>query len=356
MQALFQLIASAVSTVFKSIASTLLLVLLALRLTANTFYQQLPMDEEDGAVVEEGETYQYPSVDDVLAVKNILMQVSKMPLELVDLVVDWAEYWPHTTVDTQTNKLRRPVARGGPNENIFMIRSLPIGIFPEQLDSESRSAIVDEFVARKPQPVAVCPEPIEKLAKSWASSTPPRGRNPCRKIVFTIISHDQGWGGNFEDRGTFRGSYTWFDVGLERIEARKESSTQFNETGQAFSRNPGDSEPLYVLRTLIPTPKENDTELFDHPFLAPDTHIIRNRTATKAAQEHVVTWSCTDNVTAHSPAALELTNAGRGDASGNGEFVRNLQVGDIVTVWSRARFGGWQNWVERCKIDVYWAV
>jgi hypothetical protein len=44
-------------------------------------------------------------------------------------------------------------------------------------------------------------------------------KNPCRKIVFTIRSHDQGWGGDPQNKGTYKGSYTWFDAGLERFDA-----------------------------------------------------------------------------------------------------------------------------------------
>ncbi len=43
--------------------------------------------------------------------------------------------------------------------------------------------------------------------------------HPCRKIVFDIVSKDQGWGGGRGDQGTFHDSFTWFDVGLERFDA-----------------------------------------------------------------------------------------------------------------------------------------
>ena len=42
--------------------------------------------------------------------------------------------------------------------------------------------------------------------------------HPARKIVFTLRSHDQGWGGDSADHGTYHGSYTWFDTGLERFD------------------------------------------------------------------------------------------------------------------------------------------
>lgn len=44
-----------------------------------------------------------------------------------------------------------------------------------------------------------------------------RTEHPCKKIVFSFKSHDQGWGGDPGSHGTYHGSYTWFDVGLERF-------------------------------------------------------------------------------------------------------------------------------------------
>jgi len=40
----------------------------------------------------------------------------------------------------------------------------------------------------------------------------------------------------------------------------------------------------------------------------------------------------------------------------NGEFIRGLQVGDVVTIWGKARFGGWGNWVQEVCCEIYWAV
>lgn len=38
-----------------------------------------------------------PSVDDVLYIKNLLHSISSCPLELIDTIIDLAEYWPRTT-------------------------------------------------------------------------------------------------------------------------------------------------------------------------------------------------------------------------------------------------------------------
>lgn len=61
----------------------------------------------------------------------------------------------------------------------------------------------------------------KKMLEGLGEDAASRGA-ACRKIVFSIRSHDQGWGGSAADKGTYRGSYTWFDIGLERVVARRE--------------------------------------------------------------------------------------------------------------------------------------
>lgn len=72
-------------------------------------------------------------------------------------------------------------------------------------------------------------------------------------------------------------------------------------------------------------------------------------------QEHRVEWSWTDDVDDEA-GALALTQEGRGRDTGNGEFVRGLRLGDVVTVWAKSRFPAWVNYVESVKVEVYWAV
>jgi hypothetical protein len=59
------------------------------------------------------------------------------------------------------------------------------------------------------------------------------------------------------------------------------------------------------------------------------------------------------------PDSIEATlleEEGRGKETGSGELVRNMAVGDVITLWGRARFPGWINHIQEVKIDVYWAV
>jgi hypothetical protein len=265
--------------------------------------------------------------------------------------------------------------------------------------------IVDEYPSIPSEPWAKSGDfpnnATEEVIDYWSRDAIPRGEFPCRKIVFTIKSHDQGWGGPPGCRGKYRGSSTWFDVGLETFSAIRDSQLppfhlteslawqhfhsrsdveeiigEFHAANREKllpyfylpdpqSTNP-DAEPIIcTTRTISPRtetrttatqPPETKVEFRHGPDPGLDC-LQRNRTGTRDTKEHVITWSCTDNVM--DPDSIDgkkLDEEGRGRATGNGEYVRNLKVGDVVTVWGKARYGGWVNYVEEVKIDVYWAV
>jgi hypothetical protein len=120
---------------------------------------------------------------------------------------------------------------------------------------------------------------------------------------------------------------------------------------------------MYSLRTVLPhttgvqVPKAYEISYhFDHPLLPNEMALQRNVHSSREMKEHVVTWSFDDHIDPESEEATKLQLQGRGGATGSGELVRSLVVGDVVTVWAKARFPGWMNVIEQVKIDVYWAV
>lgn len=83
----------------------------------------------------------------------------------------------------------------------------------------------DSYQTMEPQPwpesYQAPAEASEEVFKNWDLLSQTRGEHPCRKIVFTIKSRDQGWGGG-ASRGTYNNSFTWFDAGLEKVSAFRE--------------------------------------------------------------------------------------------------------------------------------------
>jgi len=102
---------------------------------------------------------------------------------------------------------------------------------------------------------------------------------------------------------------------------------------------------------------EATTYKFKHDINPGDTVLQKNKTAVRDSTEHVITWTSEDNIkNPESPEAAELEKQGRGKLTGSGEFLKKMKLGDVVTVWAKARFAGWYNTVEDLQIDVYWAV
>lgn len=262
------------------------------------------------------------------------------------------------------------------------------------------------YTPAPPQRPSEDPEyPLDQF-HDWIGSPVKAVEHPCRKIVFTITSHDQGWGGDRpEYHGTYQGSYTWFEAGLERFDKNAErpkdstekdpspgpeeqegqqqaSSSDTQEPGEpstsSAASNPSSSSssffivpkdvgsgdgqedlphpylPVYSLRSIQPT-QQPDRDALHHTLIAaPDWTIQCNKTATREWTTHKVVWSWDDNL--HPKTAEELSQMGRGQGTGTGAFVRDLKLGDVVTVWAKARFGGWANHVRDVKMDIYWAL
>lgn len=74
-----------------------------------------------------GEPYE-PTVSDVLEVRCMLSKAQKLPLELVNIIFDMAEYWPHATVEDAFRGFH--IYGGRPDrENRFLVRNRPCGPF-----------------------------------------------------------------------------------------------------------------------------------------------------------------------------------------------------------------------------------
>jgi len=254
---------------------------------------------------------------------------------------------------------------------LSQFRSKPLAFtdWPASLLAAAKSSELDLHI------LPPLPRPSERVLPSAELAKllgPPGSKslNPCRKIIFTIRSRDQGQSRNYADHGTYNGSYTWFSAGIERWGTGLTTPTQrqrrFQQQQQQQPAN-----ILSQLGTLSPEvaaqPRSRGSSSnssrgglyrFNHPLHASEDLLIqKNLTASKGKMiEHRVEWSHDDDTHPNSPEAeMLLRGRGRGKATGNGEFVRDLMVGDVVTVWAAARNPGWTNWVESVKIEVYWA-
>lgn len=169
-----------------------------------------------------------------------------------------------------------------------------------------------------------------------------RGLYPCRKIIFDISSHDQGWGGDRDHRGTYRGSWTWFDAYI--LPSNKKNSANGEKGDQASD-------------VSSKTEEETTSEPTRLKPLLPDFNKLQcNRTATKDPKNYHIVWHYKDNIQQDSSEAERIEEEeGRGSATLDGKSVRSVQIGDQVVVWIRARFAGWRNHVDSMSVRIFWA-
>ncbi|OAA36068.1 hypothetical protein NOR_07674 [Metarhizium rileyi] len=324
-------------------------------------------DVDDGAY--------YPTPIDIVVARVMLTRSVKLPPDLVDAIFDYAEYWAHSTnvIDYQAEQ-QEPLRISGTSstEDRFLLRSYPVGLTGiEGQDTLSKELAYDTQESRPLPRGSDCnAEYFAKLAKYPT----PRLMNPVRKVVFKIKSHDQGWAsGDTANKGTYKASWTWFEAGLEKFDAAQTCHAQCTrDVRQELPESNSPALPVCGIRAVYPrieqVPNNNDKNMegnvdwnqhepelgykYVHPLAAqPEWEIQRNLTAIGDWQEHVVAWSYLDDIEPDSDAGRALNDQGRGRATGDGSFVRSLVLGDIITVWGKARFGGWVNHVDNVKIE-----
>jgi len=108
--------------------------------------------------VEESEIDGCPSEDDVAAVRKDLLNF--LPLELVDVILDTAEYWPRVST----------------------LQEIPIVVVNNQTCC---------YLITDPMPGPSHPDESGDFQQ----------HRSIRKVRFKIRSHDQGWGGKPQHRG-----------------------------------------------------------------------------------------------------------------------------------------------------------
>jgi hypothetical protein len=273
-----------------------------------------------------------PTTVDILIVKQYFKLFSvPLPDELIDDIIDAASYWAHTslTVDGHTVAY----AEG---DKMYM-RTLPLAVCGTEgdflLDKENLQG--EGFV-------------LGGLPSTELEQAAPTRAKPFRKVEFQLWSHDQGWGGEHGCRGTYNGAYSWFDASVERLE----STSYFTESKEW---------PSSLLFATVDAPNLPDDVTFfqkdaKRPFLPSASTLQKNIVAEEQTTHHTITWTDLDDVKEGSPEAIAAQNRGQGWKSYDGSFVRDLQVGDCITLWMRARFPGWSNNAVKAKITVFWAV
>ncbi|KAH7925690.1 hypothetical protein BV22DRAFT_1128833 [Leucogyrophana mollusca] len=285
-----------------------------------------------------------PTIADIIQVKDIFRRIPKpLPVELIDLIIDDASYWPHSSITLdQTRTVPDPRHRKAKDE--MYMRTLPLAVPGVEGHISLMGREVEDGAAVKAFVLGM-DEGGESYGGRWL---PPRGEHPCKKIVFQLWSKGQGHAHDPTNEGSYRGSYTWFDAGVE---------TPLS----AITLDHSVSWPVYLITAasgsahLAWSPFEFAGR-DEHPSLPLPTHLQRNVHGKREVHHHTVVWHYLDHVERGSPEAVEAEVKGQGWKSLDGGFVRGLKVGDCITLWMRARFPARVMKASKAKIDVYWAV
>ncbi|KAI0434832.1 hypothetical protein F5Y09DRAFT_294992 [Xylaria sp. FL1042] len=294
-----------------------------------------------------------PTPKECVEVKRTLAKATNFPPELVDIIMDFAEYWACSVASIDysvTAQGELAIYGGREGEDQFLLRTEPLGLTTWHSDDPNRW--------RAAAPAYKLGEEFTRTElERFVDGPPSTLDHPFRKIVFDIVSRDQGWSHEVDTHSTYRHSWTWFDAGIDRFEkAHTDSSEDKEKSGTAVSSSSEKVPTTDDIRPIWPPVKEQSSEYYHELHATPDHKIQCNRVAEQEWQHHRVEWSWTDDVDPESSAAKELDSMGRGSATGDASFLRNLKVGDMVTVWGRARFGAWVNNVQKIRVEVYWAL
>ena len=304
------------------------------------------------------------AIIDVIRLRHYLLKASshRLPIQLIDEILDHAEYWVHVSVSK-----------------------------PESLVARGNTAYSDVLVIRTPP---ICSLGTAGSEEDTLGLPEPTLQHPVRKIVFTIRSKDQGWSGEpRETKGTYRNSYTWFDAQIDKQfrpiphdfgmipwelsstrflnawpdhrhqideEEESEEDRQANVAGSGVGAG-GTTEAQPAgepgNRTTAGDTEHTSPRIFSQAYLQTHRYEVQyNIQAQDQMREHRVEWRWTDETPEDGLEADGLAAIGRGRATGDGRFVRELRLGDCVSLWARARYPAWQNIVESALVEVYFAL
>ncbi|KAJ5663820.1 hypothetical protein N7507_004551 [Penicillium longicatenatum] len=253
----------------------------------------------------------FPSIWDVFKVRYLLQwKLSEgFPAELVDEIIDAAEYWPSTEHHMAKENECRIIRN---DQDQVLLKTVPLCYSRKSLEQSA-------------------PKPL-----------PHRGMHPCRKIVFEISSHDQGAKGYGLRPDMYTATWTWFDT--EMIRGAHTRQMYIDGVEQELLHNErGQVRQHYGPKDELLLPRDNKVQV--------------NGKHMGDVQNHVIVWHYLDNIPFDSPEAYEIEGTkGRGRSTLDGRYVRELEVGDSIALWARARFPGWTNYVYKATVRVFWAV
>ncbi|KAF8915766.1 hypothetical protein CPB85DRAFT_1432774 [Mucidula mucida] len=242
-------------------------------------------------------THDYvPTEKDIHRLRNLFFSTIDIPSEIIEIIVDMAEYWP----------------------SVHSERFLDVAV-----KSEGRQG--------SPYPMA-----------EWCYLVSPRVPSHARSVKAVTIqteSCDQGWGGEPEHRGTRNGSWTWFEAAIIRLD---DDSVPW-WVSEVENNLPVDLYREGLERSLEERNAAVSCEVPSPTWIVHDVHGERRA------------WTTEDPKDIDNDIPPGHRHA-RGIYGREADFVDLMQGGDRVALLVMAKFPLWTNHVRQASITVQYSI
>ena len=288
----------------------------------------------DQAIVE-FDISEFPSVGTIIWVKSFL--IKRLPLELVELVLDHAEYWPHTTtVRPKLSLVHTPVKWRDTSSEIHssswpspesksMDQVLGYTLYSPPLASDSsltRAATLRKGLRRL-------------VLKDAENSLPPRGQHPARMVVFETVSQRYDiQTGKFGDVGITREADPLLEQDVPEVDTQRRNSSVFS----SFRSNTKPSKPAKPAKSDKTHRLVAQRECWFSP-------------SAKAEGKYVIKWRHDEDL---EDGAKE--NSNEKVLPRTADFIRKLKVGDSIELWAPVVRGNCVYKIDEVRMHVFWAV
>ncbi len=277
----------------------------------------------------------FPSMSTILWLKSFL--IKRLPLELVEQVLDHAEYWPHTTTIGPRLGLVRTAVKWRGTSSIILSPSWPS---PE---SEAMEEVLGFTLYSPPLASESSLTRAAKLKRGLRRLVrrdrgiylPPRGQHPARMIVFEAVSQRYDiQTGKFCDIGIIREDDHLLEQDVPEAEGQRRNSSVFT----AFRSNTRSSNPA----------KTSKTDKIHHLVAQRECWFSPRA---KAEGKYVVKWRLDEDL------EDEIKNFNDGKIlPTTTDFIRKLRVGDSIGIWAPVVRGNCIYRIDEVRMHVFWAV
>lgn len=277
----------------------------------------------------------FPSMITIFWLKSLL--IKRLPLELVELVLDHAEYWPHTTtIKPRLGLVRTPVKWRGTSSDITS-RTWPS---PE---SEAMQEVLGFTLSSPPLAsesdltrAATLRKGLRRLlSRESEICLPPRGQHPARMIVLEAVSQRYDiQTGKFCDLGIVREDELLLGQEIAMIEGQVRSSSVFS----AFRSTQKLLKPSKPL-------KPGNTH---HVVAQRECHFSPRA---KAEGKYVIKMKYDDDL----EDGIE-ESANENEVPTTADFIKKLKVGDSIELWAPVVRGNCVYRIDEVRMHAFWAV